>query len=79
MAAWDRSESTVRTIQYEVRDGSAVGELGAAWDAARAEYMNLNGLGVGTSLPADWATVHATDDGVAIRITVTEPVRVVGR
>ncbi|MFF0821188.1 hypothetical protein ACFYUR_12455 [Micromonospora haikouensis] len=77
MASWDRSEHTTRTVDYTIRSGSAVGELGKAWDAAEAEYRRLHGISDDEALSDDWATVHATDDGVTIRITVNEQVRAV--
>ncbi|QKW15330.1 hypothetical protein [Verrucosispora sp. NA02020] len=77
MASWDRREYTVRTIEYAVRDGAAIGEFMKAHIAALAGYRKLNGLTDDTAVFDDWATVHVTDDGVTIRFAVQEQVRAV--
>ncbi|MER7167253.1 hypothetical protein ABT336_14435 [Micromonospora sp. NPDC000207] len=42
-----------------------------------ADYQRANALPEDMSVFDDWATVHTTDDGVAIRFAVKEQVRAV--
>jgi hypothetical protein len=69
MGRQSRREHSVRVIEHTAPLGGCASDLGKAWGAAEREWKLLN---PDRSLPDDWATVHADDDSLIIRIEVRE-------
>lgn len=67
MGRQSRREHQLRIIEHTAPLGGCASDLGKAWDPAEREWKTLN---PGRDLPDDWATVHADDDYLIIRITV---------